>query len=880
MAYVAKIDTDEVRAALHLLVEDTFEIRVFGLQSPRDSSAYGTYSAYFDDSQIDKAASMVGRLTYKKGAKSAGVYLTLNPVHPGLKFKAHAEWMNCGATKDADVLRRRWFPVDVDPLRSVDGLEIKGIPASEEERSAAASVSESVWRYLIDEQGWPSCVLADSGNGSHALWRIDQPNDEATRDLIKSALAYLAQRFGTDAVDIDTTVYNAARIWKLYGTTGAKGSSTPERPHRRGKVLQDPLHTEIVTREQLEALAALYVPEVAKKAAKKRAPAKKSTPGARPDPIKGEFDLEAWLDHHQLELSKVSARGKGVLYELAECPWHGLEHARKAWVHHRRDGVISHGCQGGRCRQTRPELTWAQMRAHYEPEYAERQRPHLHVVRDDEPQQEPPKSSTDTLNTIDAIKRKLLFAKDSDDFPDDSITNLLTVLQEDPRWKKTLAFDLLRVDIITVRRPPWGKLERSGDDWYEGEPWTDNDDTALISWLRREYDIRASAGGLKRAVNKAAATNCVHRFREYLHSLEWDGVPRLDEWLIKGCGVEDSQYTRMVGARWIISVTARAHPPLNKLEGVKVDNVLILEGRQGLGKSRAFAALVPREEWVSDSHLPIGHKDAFQSLAGKVIYELAEIDGYTSKREDAIMKAFLSSAIDNYRPPYQTRNINARRPCVFGGTANKEEYLLDVTGNRRYWPVKATLIDLAWIKANRDQMWAEADARRRKGELWWIDNDAERALAEREQLKRVIGDAWGEIIAEKLALWLAGWRDIDEANLWTFIRQRAPTYKDVFAIFIGIPPERMKRSDNERAALAMVRLGFVRRLIKRPPDALQLDERGRQTLRDGGPVRRTDAGKAIRAFIPAGTTYDARCDVLDRLTPILAPLSIDPDCPF
>jgi hypothetical protein len=151
------------------------------------------------------------------------------------------------------VLRRRWLPLDFDPVRP------SGIPSTDSEHTAALERAQECRDWLA-EQGWPEPVAADSGNGAHLLYAIDLPNDESAWTLVDRCLKAVAARFSDDAVTVDTTVGNAARIWKLYGTVAAKGDGTDERPHRQARLLSTPEQMVVVTVAQLEALGAL-VPE-------------------------------------------------------------------------------------------------------------------------------------------------------------------------------------------------------------------------------------------------------------------------------------------------------------------------------------------------------------------------------------------------------------------------------------------------------------------------------------------------------------------------------------------------------------------------------------------------------------------------------------------
>ena len=204
-----------------------------------------THSGYFDD--YDALVRTVEALDADPSV--AGIYVTLNSVNPALLARrANRIKMRLGrndaTTADADIIRRRWFPVDIDPVRP------SGVSSTDAEHEAALAAAERIAIWLA-EQGFPAPIRADSGNGAHLLYRIDLPNDDSSTALVRGALVTLDALFSNETVTVDTANHNAARIWKLYGTCSRKGDSTPERPHRRAKLLAVPDELRIVPRESL-----------------------------------------------------------------------------------------------------------------------------------------------------------------------------------------------------------------------------------------------------------------------------------------------------------------------------------------------------------------------------------------------------------------------------------------------------------------------------------------------------------------------------------------------------------------------------------------------------------------------------------------------------
>src|SRR5439155_3437167 len=181
-----------------------------------------------------------------------GVYVTLNPCTPALLARSANRLTERAqqTTSDSDITQRCWLPIDFDPVRPA------GISSTATEHDAAVQHARQCYAWL-KQRGWPVPLAADSGNGTHLLYRIDLPNDSASRDLLKRCLEAVALYHSDDVVSVDLTTFNAARIWKVYPTLARKGDNLPERPHRLARLLDAPTPVEIVTRPQLEALAAL-----------------------------------------------------------------------------------------------------------------------------------------------------------------------------------------------------------------------------------------------------------------------------------------------------------------------------------------------------------------------------------------------------------------------------------------------------------------------------------------------------------------------------------------------------------------------------------------------------------------------------------------------
>lgn len=216
---------------------DTVELCALGVRVPSsrlwEGRAYGKkpiVAGWFDD--LNQLAEMAHALDEQ--AKPEGIYICMNPVNRALLGRAcNRLKANVARTQDTEIEHRRNVLIDCDPTRPA------GISATDDEKAAAYEAMIAVFDWLCF-QGWPEPMVADSGNGFHLLYRVDMPNDKASSDHIHALLQGLAARFDDGRVQIDQTVYNAARLVKLYGTHARKGDDIPERPHRLASILSTP----------------------------------------------------------------------------------------------------------------------------------------------------------------------------------------------------------------------------------------------------------------------------------------------------------------------------------------------------------------------------------------------------------------------------------------------------------------------------------------------------------------------------------------------------------------------------------------------------------------------------------------------------------------
>lgn len=312
------------------------ELRV--LNYTRDGRFPKTVSGYFDQAHlVNLAAAALAHTVH-----APGVYYTLNQLDPAVLARRVNRIDTAekgGTSSDSDVRRRRWLPVDVDPVRP------SGVCATDAEKAAAGAVAAAVLMYL-QGLGWPDPIVIDSGNGRHLLYRIDLPADDGGR--VERALKALAARFDTDAVKIDTSVHNPARIMRLPGTQCRKGDSTADRPHRPCQFLSAPPDTQPVPVELLERLVAEAPAGGKKTVASDRSPT--AVPRGAPQST-GRLDVPAWLTARGVPFTvadKPTGDGRTV-YKLAACPFDPSHADGEAAVMQAADGTLSANCFHASC---------------------------------------------------------------------------------------------------------------------------------------------------------------------------------------------------------------------------------------------------------------------------------------------------------------------------------------------------------------------------------------------------------------------------------------------------------------------------------------------------------------------------------------------------
>lgn len=348
----------------------------------------------------------------------------------------------------------------------------------------------------------------------------------------------------------------------------------------------------------------------------------------------------------------------------------------------------------------------------------------------------PPKLSA--LEAIKAWKLKV------DDYGIDntSIRNLEKILENDSLLQGCVRYNAFICDLLQLRKIP-GTDERVP---AGGLPWSDTTEVSLKSYIERRYGIVFNTKLLAEACGLVGKRYSFDPVREWMDTLEWDGVPRLSTFLHEVLGAEDNDYHAAVFTKWLCGGVARTYHP-----GHKFDNMLVLEDDEGKGKSRLIRAIA--NGWFTDDFsFGLSSKEVVEQAKGALIIEVQEMTTRSSADVEHI-KAFLSRSEERVRMAYARNTGYFPRRWIAAGTTNETTYLRSETGNRRFWCVRGDgrLIDVDAVKEVVPQLWAEAKDRYLVwAEPLYIENKEVLAYAMEQQAARVEIDEW----AMSIAAWL------------------------------------------------------------------------------------------------------------------------------
>lgn len=407
----------------------------------------------------------------------------------------------------------------------------------------------------------------------------------------------------------------------------------------------------------------------------------------------------------------------------------------------------------------------------------------------------------------DAWKTQLTYQKKTAQI-ENTLHNLKLIMENDEAMKQ-IVFNQL-ADGMEIRDPvPWK---------HPSKFWRDADDAQLICYVDEKYGT-FSQRNYSIAVAKVVDDRSYHPIRDFFQNLpEWDGVKRVETALVDYLGAEDTPYVRAVTRKLLCAAYVRVHNP-----GIKFDNMIVLNGDQGIGKSTFIAKL--GGEWYSDSLnlSDMNDKTAAEKLQGYWILEIGELAGMKKADLDKV-KAFISRQDDKYRASFGRRVTPHPRQCVFFGTTNNENgYLRDITGNRRYWNVKVTGRGKhkAWELDDDTvcQIWAETKVIAKAGEKLYLPPELEEFARDEQRAAMERDDREGLVVEYLDMLLPEGWDEMDVYKRRDYVRDTDdPTRKEgvtkrmevsnieIWAECFGKPKEDMKNVDSYAISAIMARL--------------------------------------------------------------------------
>lgn len=320
--------------------------------------------------------------------------------------------------------------------------------------------------------------------------------------------------------------------------------------------------------------------------------------------------------------------------------------------------------------------------------------------------------------------------------------SLVVTMRSSPVWQGVVAYDRFSGEVL-LQKPVPRRDGRVQND-FTPRAWSDADLREAWLWFQLGNYPKVGAEMVQQAVTMFAEDHGFDSLADYFGGLVWDGVPRINSWLVDFCGAAEHdqprEYLTAVGRRWLISGVARALQP-----GCKVDCTLLLVGAQGAKKSTTGRVL--GSPWFSDSLPDIGTKDAVDHLRGKFLLEIGEMSAMTRADVNSV-KSFLVRQEDIFRPAYGRNQIRWKRRCVFLATTNVDNGVLrDETGGRRFWPVEVGACEAEGLAKVRDQLWAEAKVAYQAGEQWWLTADEEALAQEQQAAHTVIDERLADVMA-------------------------------------------------------------------------------------------------------------------------------------
>ena len=618
------LDNKNISKAIHLLHpnEELFEIRLIN----------GNYNAsgYFTNADTAIKALQDFRPNWNSRtptAKAANIFITLNPIDMSCYARQQHDCFMENVqptTKDNEITNLHWLLIDLDPKR------MSGVSSSDKELQLAKDKSKVIHGFM-SERGFKEPIRAMSGNGIHLVYRFDVPNISENVSVFENALKVLSEKFSDDEVEVDTTVFNPARICKLWGTIAHKGANTPERLHRKAYIEPSvPSSIDVNDFTLLQALAAEFEEN------KTPEPIQTSAPTGR----KEKFDLQQFISKYNIPVKSIDHTPNGTIkYILEHCLFDESHKGKDAAIFQKPDGTCGYKCFHNSCSNKH----WKDVRLLFEPD------------------------AYDKKTDKNTKREKKLSVYDIDGTGILTIENLANYLN---MKKYRIWYNIIKHSV-----------EYSGFHGYSEEHLPETAPTIIYNELQTEFE-KCSIDKIATMLLVIASGHKVNPILDMIKSAKWDGKDRIEEiYNIFGIGRED-KLSREIIKKWLMQAVCglfndSKHP-------FSLDLILVFKGKQGIGKTRFFEHLAMLSQYFGEGVcIDPRNKDSIIQATSNWICELGEI-GSTLKKDMDSVKAMLTKANDEYRLPYGRSTLKFPRMTSFVGTVNDDKFLIDQTGNRRF----------------------------------------------------------------------------------------------------------------------------------------------------------------------------------------------------
>ena len=560
-------------------------------------------------------------------ARAANIFITLNPIDIACYSRKQHDCFIENAqptTKDNEITALHWLLIDLDPKR------MSGVSSSEEELELAKKKAKTIHDFLSD-RGFKEPIRAMSGNGVHLVYRFDVSNTAENVSVFEKALKILSEKYSDEEVEVDTTVFNPARICKLWGTIAQKGATTPERPHRKAYIEPSvPFSIDVNDFTLLQALVSEFEEN------KPSAPTQNNMPKEK----KEKFDLQQFIFDHNIPVKNIDQTPNGtVKYILEHCLFDESHKGKDAAIFQKLDGTLGYKCFHNSC----SDKHWKDVRLLFEPNAYEK------------------KADKNTK------REKKLSVYDIDG------TGLLTIAN----LKNYLKIKGYKVQYNIIKH----SLEYSGFTGRSNAHLPEIAPTIIYDELQTEFE-KCNIAKIADMLLVIASDNRVNPILDMIKSAKWDGKDRIEEiYNIFGIG-KDDKLSREIIRKWLMQAVCGLfnddkHP-------FSLDLILVFKGKQGIGKTRFFEHLAMLPQYFGEGVcIDPRNKDSVIQATSNWICELGEI-GSTLKKDIDSVKAMLTKANDEYRLPYGRATLKFPRMTSFVGTVNDDKFLIDQTGNRRF----------------------------------------------------------------------------------------------------------------------------------------------------------------------------------------------------